>query len=1512
MSVDRSKPAVAVIGGGIAGIQASIELANSGFHVYLIEKDISIGGVMAQLDKTFPTNDCSTCMISPKFLEVHAHPDIEILTRTEVIGLQGESGNFSLKLRKFPRFIDENLCTACGQCATVCPIEVPDTFNQGLSSRRAAYKHFPQAIPAAYAIDKLGTAPCKAACPSSISIEGFIALIRKGLYADAVRLIKRDNPFPAVCGRVCPHPCETACYRGKQDDPIAIEKLKRFVADIDIFSSNPYVPERKPFKGKKVAVIGAGPAGLTAAYFLAVEGYDVVIFEALEKPGGLLEYGIPSFRLDREVVRREIEVIKRLGVEIRTGKAWGRDFTLHDLRENGFDAIFVGIGAWEPVPLNIPGESLENVHAGIHFLKAVCCGKTPPLGKKVAIIGGGSVAIDAALTARRLGADEVTILYRRSRNEMPVVWEDLEEAEEEGIRIEYLTGCVEILGNDEGKVRALRCIRMELGPPDESGRRRPIPVEGSCFEVEADSVIAAIGQRVKFPMLDKEPPETRLKLDRWGTLWVNPRTYETSIPGIFAAGDAVLGPATVVLAIGSAKEAAISIDRFLKGEDLEPERDYFLPVPEKPFRVKPRKRRVKYSKIPLEDRLQSFKEIFLGFSEEEARQEAERCLECGMCSECYRCEDVCLVNAVKHKMKPEELELPVAGVVVAPGFKVFDPHIKQEYGYGRYANVMTSLEFERMLAASGPTGGEIRCPKDGSHPKKIAWIQCVGSRDASIGRDYCSGVCCMYAMKQAMVAKDHDPDVDTTVFFIDIRAMGKGFERYYERAKNQYGVRFVKSSISRIVEAPSGGKIEVSYVNEADELVTEIFDLVVLSVGVLPAPSTKELADKLGLATDSYGFVATDPFDSVQTARAGVVVCGMGQGPKDIPDSVIQACSAAASLQKFAAEGPGLEPSHLGGKCQDEGQEKEPHIALATKPDIRAGGEAEHPRVGVFVCHCGINIAGVVDVKAVADYARTLPDVVVAEDLLFACASDGTRRIREAIRKHNLNRVVVASCSPRTHEPLFRDVIKDAGVNKYLFEMANIRDQCSWVHGDNPRKATEKAKNLVRMALAKARLLEPLEELRIPIYQNAVVIGGGPSGMVAALQLARQGYPVTIVERTSSLGGNAARWHYVHHSGASVQDYVKNLINEVTGTESIRVLLDTEVVRCEGRPGAFLLTLEKSNLREKQILTTGAVIIATGAEEYRGSDFLRGEDPRVLTQREFQKAVAINDPILKDVSRIVMIQCVGSRSPERPYCSRICCTTAVANAVCYKEMCPPAQITVLYRDIRTFGVKELLYAEARSMGIRFLRFDESNPPKVVKEKPSERKGPGVFRVRYEDPVLKRTIWIPADLVVLSTGIVPSEENLRLSRVFKLSLDPDGFLMEAHVKLRPIDTATPGIFICGLAHGPKFLEECVAQAKGAAARATAFLRQKFMTVGGSISVVDPKKCSRCLTCVRTCPYGAPSIVEQNGQSSAVIDPAICQGCGACVAVCPGKAIELKLFTDDQILAKVEALASDFRM
>ncbi len=1477
------KPAVAIVGGGIAGIQASLELANSGFKVYIIEKDISIGGIMAQLDKTFPTNDCSTCMISPRFIEVASNPNIEIITRAKVISLDGEAGNFRLKVLVEPRFIDEKLCTACGQCANVCPIEVSDYFNRGLRNRKAVYKHFPQAIPSAYAIDKAGKPPCKVACPANISIEGFIALIRQGLYKEAIKLIKRNNPLPAVCGRICPHPCETLCYRGGQDEPIAIEELKRFVADRDLFSEDPYIPEKKPPKNKRVAIIGSGPAGLTASYYLAIEGYEVVVFEAMDKPGGMLQYGIPSFRLDKRIVEKEIEIIKKLGVSFKTEVFWGKDFTLSGLKRDGFDAIFIAVGACKPIELGIPGEHLRNVYHGVDFLKAICMEDPLKVGKRVAVIGGGNVALDVARSALRLGAEKVTVLYRRGQKEMPVTKEELEEALEEGINIEYLTGCVELLGDTNGNVRAVRCIRMELGAPDESGRRRPIPVEGSFFEIEADTVISAIGQQVSLPMLSKEPPETRPELSRNGTILVDPITYETSVKGIFAGGDAVFGPSTVILAIASGKEAAISIARYLEGQDLKEGRTKDIKVADRPFKLKPTKRRIKASKIPLEDRLRSFDEIVKGFTEEEAKEEASRCLECGICSECYLCEDACLSRAVKHGMSPEELELNVAGVIVASGFVPFDASKKAEYGYGRYANIITSIEFERILSASGPTGGEIKCPKDGSHPKKIAWIQCVGSRDVSIGREYCSAVCCMYATKQAMVAKEHDPQIEATIFFMDMRALGKGFDRYYDRAKNQYGIRYIRSNISRVVEIPKSGKIEIHYVNESNELISEIFDLVVLSVGITPSG---EIAGFLGLQKDQYGFIGTDPFDVVKTNIDGVFVCGAVEGPKDIPESVVQAYSAASSIMALAKKLPSANEESL------------------KKPLPKTPARDEKCRIGVFICHCGINIAGVVDVKALSRYAKNLPEVVYSEDIVFCCAPDGTKKIKEAIEQYNLNRIVVASCSPRTHEQLFRQVITQAGVNKYLFEMANIRDQCSWVHAFDSKKATEKAKSLVRMAVAKARFLEPIEEFVLPIEQSALVIGGGPSGMVASLQLAKKGYPVTLVEKEDTLGGNALRWSYFHHSGKDVQGYVKSLMEEVSKATNIKVLLNAEVTGFEGRPGDFKIKVRVKDAIENQI-RVGTIIVATGAEEYKGTEYLWGVNKKVITQREFQKEIASLNPTLPfdSIRHVVMIQCVGSRNETHPYCSKICCTLAILNAIKFKELCPDANVTIFYRDIRTYGKKELLYYEARRKGIVFLRYTPDSPPEV-EEIPET----GKFRIRYFDKTLNQNFVIPANLVVLSAGIVAPHTNKHLSKLLKLSLDPDGFFTEAHVKLKPLDTSTPGIFLCGLSQGPKFLEECISQAKGASARAYSFLSQKYMVVSGSIARVNHEECSRCLTCVRICPYDAPSIQEagEGGKASAVIDPALCQGCGACVVACPAKAIQLGNFTDEQLLAKVEAL------
>ncbi|MEJ5348978.1 MAG: NAD(P)-binding protein [Desulfosoma sp.] len=1470
---------VMVIGGGIAGMQASLDLANSGFRVLLVEKDISIGGNMAKLDKTFPTNDCSTCMISPKLIEVASHPNIDILTRTNVIRLEGEPGRFQVTLRREPRYVLEDRCTACGECLRVCPVEIPAEFNQGLNTRKAIYRHFPQAIPSTFAIDKKGMAPCKAACPAGISVQGYIALIAQGRYQEALDLIRKDNPLPAVCGRVCHHPCETVCNRGSVDEPVAIDFLKRFVADWEAKTGPGPLPPRKEPNGRRVAIIGAGPAGLTAAYYLALEGYSVTIFEAMPEPGGWLRYGIPEYRLPRHVLRAEIEYIQRLGVTIRTNTALGKDFQLEDLRREGYEAFFLAIGTQTDLKLNIPGENLREVYTGTSFLKLLNSGQRPPVGRKVAVIGGGNCAMDVARSCLRLGVDEVHLFYRRSREEMPANPEEVEEALHEGVQMHFLAAPVAVHGDAEGHVKAIECIRMELGEPDESGRRRPIPVAGSEYQVQIDSVIAAVGLMTDPAVIEAMDPESRPLVSRWGTFVVDPVTYETNRPGVFAGGDVTSGPATVVQAIAAGKEVAVSIDRYLRGVDLREGRwtpSRTAPCPEKPVRKVPR---FEMPRLDAKERIHSFQEVQLGFDEETARAEAQRCLQCGVCSECYRCVDACLPQAIDHNMMPRDETVEVGAILYACGFSPFDAAQKAEYGYGRYPNVITSLEYERILAASGPTGGHVRRPSDGEVPQRIAWIQCVGSRDASIGKDYCSSVCCMYATKQAIVTKDHEPDVETTIFYIDLRAMGKGFERYWQRAESQHGVRYVRCQISRLVETVDGHNLEISYVDENNTLQKEIFDMVVLSVGLSVTNEAKETAQCLQTAVDRFGFIVSEPLDPIQTSQPGVFSCGVSTDPKDIPETVAQASAAAASAQCLLASAR--------------------HTRTTPPMNVQERSmPGDIPRIGVFVCHCGINIAGVVNVKAVADYAATLPNVVHAEDLLFTCSTDSTEKIKKIIQEKNLNRVVVASCSPRTHEPLFQECLREAGVNKYLFEMANIRDQCSWVHGTTPEEATRKSKDLVRMAVAKALFLEPLHEMPVPVTQKALVLGGGMAGMTAARYLADQGFFTFLVEREPELGGQARAWMRFHPSGVDVTKAVAQAVETVLNHPNIQVLTASEITSFEGHAGHFI-SRAKTPQGEK-ILEYGALVVATGAEEYQPKEYGYGADPRVVTQLQLQKILAEHPDTIEKSSHVVMIQCVGSRDEERPYCSRVCCTAAVANALRIKEKNPKAHVSILYRDIRTFGTRELLYRKAREAGVRFLRYQPEQKPQVTFEEDA-------VHIRVFDQNLKENIQLRCDLLVLSAAIVPRASNSEVAGLFKLSTDADGFFMEAHVKLRPLDFAAPGLYLCGLAHSPKFLEESIAQAKGAAARAATVLSKEQLFVGGRVAVVDSAKCAVCLTCVRTCPYEVPVVVTPTTsvRRSAYIDPAKCQGCGACVAECPGKAIQLQHFTDVQLIHKAVA-------
>ena len=1466
--------AVMVVGGGIAGMQAALDTANAGYKVYLVEQDISLGGVMAQLDKTFPTNDCSTCMLSPRLIEVAMHPDIEIITLAQIEALEGEPGNFTVTLRQTPRYIDIDKCSACGACADVCPVELPSIFDESLGTRHAAYRHFPQAIPSAFAIEKLDRPPCVAACPAKLNVEGYVQLIKVGKYSEAVQLIMERLPLPSVLGRICPHPCEYRCRRKDLDDPIAICHLKRFAGDrVNIL--NLPLPEI-PKKNQRVAVIGSGPAGLSCAYHLALRGYEVTIFEALPVTGGMLRVGIPDFRLPKQVLETEINNITRYGVEIKTNAALGRDFTLEDLFNRHYEAVFLGLGCHLGRALGIPGDDAQGVIQGVDFLRLLNLGKKPKVGKNLAVIGGGNVAFDVARSARRLGAETVTIIYRRSREEMPALEEEIEGAICEGINIRYLEAPERVIV-ENGKVAGLACIRMELGPADSSGRRRPIPIVGSEFVLNVDMIIPAIGQMADLSYLEN----IGLKTTRFGTLELDPVTYQTSRPGIFAAGDVHTGPWVAIGAIAGGMEAAASIDRYLQGVDLAAGRGpgeaaqamqkwVEIPLDEE------KRDRERMPVLDADVSCSTFEEVARGYTEAQAQAEAARCLKCGVCAECMQCVQACQAGAIDHLMQPQMREFKVGALIVSPGFRPFNAREKVEYGYGRYPNVITSLEFERLLSATGPSEGHVKRPADHRAPKKVAWIQCVGSRDASIGREYCSYVCCMYATKQAVIAKEHDPEVEPTIFFIDMRAQGKGFDRYYERARDQIGVRYIRSMVSRIAEVPKSKNLLISYVDAGGEIQSEEFDLVVLSVGLCPHPQAAQLGNKLGFATNRWGFAENPPLEMVSTSREGIFTCGVFQSPKDIPETVTQASAAAAAAGALLAEA---------------------RNTMLTVKEFPPERDILHedPRIGVFVCHCGINIAGVVDVVAVTEYVKTLPDVVYADHYTFSCSTDSLQRMREVIEEQHLNRVVVASCSPRTHEPLFQDNLRQAGLNKYLFEMANIRDQDSWVHQAEPEQATELAKELIRMSVARAAKLEPLPELPFEVDQHALVIGGGISGLTAALTLAEAGYDTTLVENAKELGRIAWKRHYTLE-GILVWPYVEKLVHRVLQHSRIEVITEARIVDFSGHIGRFTTIVETKDGRRE--IPHGATIIATAAVEYEPQEYLYGQHPRVVTQQKFEDLLVKESASVKTAESVVMIQCVGSREPEYPYCSRVCCSYAVRNAIQIKELNPQTRVYILYRDIRTFGFRELYYQKARRLGVQFIRFDRDQKPEVMA-------AGEVLKVKVFDQNLRVPLVLSADFVALSVALRPNPWAEEVARVYKLPFDADHFFMEAHLKLRPLDFANAGFFLAGLAHGPKFSEERIAQGKGAAARAMGILSKQQMYVGGAVAQVNPDFCVACLSCMRVCPFRVPRFVPEDGVVT--IDPAACQGCGICAATCPRKAIEVKHSRDVQCLAKIAAIA-----
>ncbi len=1320
-TADEAVGAIMVMGAGIAGIQASLDLANSGFLVYLVEKSTAIGGKMATLDKTFPTNDCAMCIISPKLVEVGRHPNIRIITQAELLALDGSLGNFTARVRQEPRYVNSDLCTGCGSCVEKCPIDLPSEFEQGLATRKVIYKLYPQAIPNTFAITKRGRAPCREACPAKISVQGYVALAQTGRLEEALALVRQDNPFPGISGLACPRPCERACTRKQVDHAIQIRALKHFLFEYEKKEKGRIIfPESGPDREERVAIVGGGTSGLTAACYLRLKGYQVTIFEAAAEAGGGLSK-LSAKVVPAEVRQAEIDAILDLGVKIQLNSMIRHQDILSKL----------------------------------------------------------SLTYHAVLLATGLGGQE------------------------------------------------------KKGSP-----------EGPSFE-EAD--VSSIFREF------------------------DPVTLQTNLGNVFVCGQLAMGKKPFIHSIGSGKEAAISIDRSLRRFSLREGRDQEVTL------GRPTDREMdNFNRAVL---LNPIEKISID-NETSGIAEADRCLACGVCCECYQCVEACPAGAVDHLDQEKVLDVKVGSVILSPGFDTVPGELKGEFGYGLYPNVITSIEFERILSASGPTSGHVERPGDGKAPRRIAWIQCVGSRDTSCNRDYCSSICCMYATKEAVIAREHDPDIEATIFYIDLRAFGKGFDDYVTQAQEKHGVRYVRAMISKTYEDPETGNLELRYVNDEGAIDSEEFDLVVLSVGVQIDEQVKNQARRLGIDLDPFGFTRKPTFEPLATSRPGVFTCGVFNGPKDIPETVSEASGAAACAGGVLS---GLRGSLV---------EKESAPVAAAVDSVNGSA-----RIGVFICHCGINISAIVDVKAVVEYAKDLPGVVYADNLLYACSQDNQDKLSETIKEHRLNRVVVASCSPRTHEPLFQQTLSQTGLNKYLFDMANIRDQCSWVHRTDNARATHKAMRLTRMAVANVTYSSPLQENEIDVRSELLIVGGGLAGMIAAREGAAQGFPVVLLEKEAELGGNLRHLRRTA-DGRSVQSFLNELRGEILGNPRIQVVTNAMIVGHTGYLGNFS-TEVMTAAGAVRTFEHGAVIVATGGQEARPDLYGLGAEGNVLTQSELERLLEDEPDTMQGIKSVLMIQCVGSRDEERPYCSRICCNQAIKNAIALKSLRPNLRVDVLYRDIRSYGLTELNYLQARRLGVNFIRYDPQTNPVAVTNDQGE-----ITTILNDDSLLGR-IQLRADLLVLSVGI-DAVDNEELATQLKTPRNIAGFFIEAHAKLRPVDFSSDGLYLAGLAHYPKSIPETITQAKAAVARAATILSKDSLRLSGIVSQVEPEHCAVCLTCVRACPYGVPFINEDH---TAEINPAICHGCGICVAECPAKTITLHHYTQGQIMAKIDALPDE---